>query len=261
MELDELLKGPVSPLEIPLEQPVAAVQGLVASTVSGPADALYVTVPGFDGNRQRWGPCSFLPADALPQRGDHCLVVFDEQETPWVLLTSRLYAAPPSTAGNVLTSRGPGVLPDWEAPTGGGGSGPPGPAGPPGPEGPAGPTGDPGPAGPTGPTGATGATGPAGPTGPQGNPGPTGATGATGPAGPAGPKGDTGATGPTGPSGASTFVTGSGAPGSGAGVDGAVYLDVASLEFWGPKAAGAWPATPFGRLMPLQPTYAQVKQG
>jgi hypothetical protein len=30
---------------------------------------------------------------------------------------------------------------------------------------------------------------------------------------------------------------------------------------WGPKAAGAWPAQPLGRIMPLQATYAQLKAG
>lgn len=45
------------------------------------------------------------------------------------------------------------------------------------------------------------------------------------------------------------------------GVDGALYLDTASLEFWGPKAAGAWPTQPFGRVMPLTPSYAQLKAG
>jgi hypothetical protein len=76
-----------------------------------------------------------------------------------------------------------------------------------------------------------------------------------------GAKGDTGAVGPAGPSGASTFVSGVGAPGAGVGVNGSVYLDTASLEMWGPKAAGAWPGTAFARLMPLTPNYAQVKTG
>lgn len=112
--------------------------------------------------------------------------------------------------------------------------------------------------GPQGPQGATGPQGAAGTQGPIGNPG------SQGPAGQAGAQGATGATGaqgPQGPSGAGTFVSGSGAPTTGVGVDGAIYLDTASLRIWGPKASGAWPATPMARLMPLSPTYAQTKTG
>ena len=136
--------------------------------------------------------------------------------------------------------------------------------GPPGPEGPTGPAGPAGPAGPTGPTGATGPTGPAGatgapgatgPTGPQGVPGATGATGPTGPPGPTGP------TGAQGPSGASTFMSKAGAPVAGDGVDGAVLLDTTTGRMWGPKAAGAWPGTPIGRVVPVTPTYQQIKTG
>jgi hypothetical protein len=58
-----------------------------------------------------------------------------------------------------------------------------------------------------------------------------------------------------------TFVSGTGPPTGAVGADGAVYLDRASLRFWGPKASGAWPGTPFGRLVPLNPTYAQIKAG
>jgi Collagen triple helix repeat (20 copies) len=112
--------------------------------------------------------------------------------------------------------------------------------------------------GPPGPTGPTGPAGPTGPTGPQGPKGDTGATGSAGSTGPQGPKGDTGA---QGPSGASTFLSGTGAPASGTGVDGSIYLDTVTGRMWGPKASGAWPGTSFGRLMPLAPTYAQLKTG
>ena len=56
-----------------------------------------------------------------------------------------------------------------------------------------------------------------------------------------------------GPSGAGTFLSGSGAPTAGVGVDGAIYLDTASGRVWGPKAAGAWPGSAFGRIIPLAP--------
>jgi hypothetical protein len=56
-------------------------------------------------------------------------------------------------------------------------------------------------------------------------------------------------------------VSGTGAPAAGTGVDGSIYLDTATGRMWGPKAAGAWPAVAFGRLLPLAPTYAQIKTG
>jgi Collagen triple helix repeat (20 copies) len=175
------------------------------------------------------------------------------------------------------------------------GSGSGGEPGPQGPKGDPGPTGPAGPSGPTGPKGDTGAQGTAGAQGPKGDPGvqgaqgapgatgsqgPKGDPGATGPAGAdstvagpqgpkgdtgaqgaQGPKGDTGAQGPAGPSGASTFLSGTGAPTAGIGVDGSVYLDLASGRLWGPKAAGAWPAQPIGRVLPTTPTYAQLTAG
>lgn len=139
--------------------------------------------------------------------------------------------------------------------------GPPGPQGPAGATGPAGPQGNPG---ATGPPGATGAQGPKGDTGAQGATGTTGAQGPKGDqgdpgaTGAQGPAGTTGAQGPTGPSGASTFVSGSGAPTAGIGVDGAIYTDTASGKMWGPKAAGAWPAAPFGRLLLPGNTYTDI---
>lgn len=63
------------------------------------------------------------------------------------------------------------------------------------------------------------------------------------------------------PAGPVTFVSGTGPPAAGTGDDGAIYLDTASRRVWGPKAAGAWPAAAFARLMPLAPTYAQLTAG
>ena len=127
--------------------------------------------------------------------------------------------------------------------------------------GPAGPTGPAGPQGATGATGTAGATGPPGPqgdvgaTGAQGVPGPPGTTGAQGPKG---DKGDPGPQGPQGVSGASTFLSGTGAPTAGVGVDGAIYLDTASGKLYGPKASGAWPSSALGRLLLPGNTYADV---
>jgi len=171
----------------PATVPVAVVQGTVAIDVESVDDDVYVTVAAFDGNRQQWGPCEWAPrtADGLPKRGDDCVVLFDERDTPFVVTTRPFAGAGPQ--------------------------GPPGPPGPQGDDGPAGPTGATGPQGAqgvqgppgaTGPKGDTGATGAdstvPGPTGPQGAKGDPGATGATGATGAQGPKGDTGATGPQG---------------------------------------------------------------
>jgi len=140
-----------------------------------------------------------------------------------------------------------------EGPTGA--TGPQGPAGPQGTTGATGPQGPagadstvPGPQGPQGPAGATGSQGPKGDTGAQGPAGATGPQGDTGAQGAQGPKGDTGAQGPAGPSGATTFVSGSGPPTAGVGSDGAMYLDYASGQVYGPKAGGAWPGTSVGTL-------------
>lgn len=105
------------------------------------------------------------------------------------------------------------------------------------------------------PSGGLDLTGLTGAQGPQGVQGTTGATGSQGPQGIQGPIG------PAGPSGASTFVSGSGAPTAGVGLDGAIYLDLASGRLYGPKAAGAWPGTALGRIVPLIPTYAQLASG
>jgi hypothetical protein len=115
-----------------------------------------------------------------------------------------------------------------------------------------GPPGPPGPAGAQGPKGDTGSQGPTGAQGPKGD------TGSQGPTGAQGPKGDTGS---QGPSGASTFMAKAGPPAAGDGVDGTVYLDTSNLRFWGPKAAGAWPSSAFARVVPLNPTYAQLRTG
>lgn len=59
--------------------------GTVANSPATPDDDLYVTIIGFDGGRQQWGPCPWSPSTALPERGDDCLVLFDERQTPWVV--------------------------------------------------------------------------------------------------------------------------------------------------------------------------------
>lgn len=132
MELAEIILGEQRGR---FRAPPPAVAGVVAEYAD---EELFVVVPEFD-PQIRFGPCPFV--GPLPERDDDCLVVFDDERQPWVII--------------------PGIAGSGD----GGGDGEAGPPGPPGPTGPAGP------AGPTGATGATGATGPAGPTGPAGGAG------------------------------------------------------------------------------------------
>jgi hypothetical protein len=195
-----------------------------------PHEMLRVILPAFSTQRYfEVPPEQWSSAGGAPQPGDECLVVFDDEGDAWAIV------------GGTGTSTGT-----------------PGPAGPTGPVGPAGPT---GPAGPQGPQGVPGATGSTGPQGTQGVKGDTGLTGLTGSTGPQGVKGDTGAQGPQGiqgPSGASTFMIKTSNPVAGDGVDGAVLLNTTTLEFWGPKAAGAWPSTAFAKALPMNPTWTDV---
>ena len=104
----------------------------------------------------------------------------------------------------------------------------------------AGPAGPPGPAGPQGPIGLTG---PQGPAGTAGATGPAGAQGATGPAGPQGAPGTDGR----------TILSGATSPSPGDGVDGDFYLHTATSTLFGPKSAGAWPATGMSLTGPAGP--------
>lgn len=59
----------------------------------------------------------------------------------------------------------------------------------------------------------------------------------------AGPPGLPGAAGEPGTPG-SSLITGNGAPTSGVGNNGDLYLDVISGNYYGPKASGLWPTSP-----------------
>ena len=93
-----------------------------------------------------------------------------------------------------------------------------------------------------------GAQGPPGPAGAQGNPGPAGADGAQGPPGAAGANGTNGADGAPGADGAdgvdghTPYLTGTADPTAGDGINGDYWVNVNTWTFFGPKAAGAWPA-------------------
>jgi len=69
-----------------------AVEATVAVVPADPDGDMYVTVEAFDGKRQRWGPVRWIPGSVIPNRGDTCLLVFDEVEQPWAILTDQVLA-------------------------------------------------------------------------------------------------------------------------------------------------------------------------
>lgn len=91
-----------------------------------------------------------------------------------------------------------------------------------------------------GPQGAPGQTGATGPQGPKGDQGTTGSQGAQGPAGQTGATGAQGPQGATGATGqAEKWWNGTGAPSSGLGVVGDMYLDNSNGSVY-EKVAGGW---------------------
>jgi hypothetical protein len=84
--------------------------------------------------------------------------------------------------------------------------------------------------------------------------------------GPQGPTGSTGSTGSTGPAGSNgtngnTVLNGSGAPGSGTGVNGDYYLRSDTTSLYGPKSGGAWPGSPTSLVGPTGSTGASGTNG
>jgi hypothetical protein len=59
-------------------------RGVIAATVNDFSDKVYVTIPTL-GNL-RLGPCRWQSRDGVsfPARGDFCLVIFDNDNEPWV---------------------------------------------------------------------------------------------------------------------------------------------------------------------------------
>ncbi|MFN5386177.1 MAG: hypothetical protein ACK5CO_05065 [Bacteroidota bacterium] len=137
------------------------------------------------------------------------------------------------------------------------GSSIPGPQGPIGPQGPQGNDGAQGAPGPQGPAGATGPQGSIGLTGPAG---PQGATGLTGPQGPQGPAGASGANGTNGIDG-KTVLNGTSNPTALIGNNGDFFINTSTNTIFGPKAAGAWPATGVSLVGPQGATGPAGPQG
>lgn len=84
MSFDELI-----PKSTSIDNSTPAVQawsGKIAENAEDADDRIYVIIPGADGSQHRHGPCSFDPrGEQLPEKGDDCLVVFDEDGDPWIV--------------------------------------------------------------------------------------------------------------------------------------------------------------------------------
>ena len=61
--------------------------GRVVTTAESASDDVYVTIRGADRGRYRHGPCYWTPidGDTYPSAGDPCLVLIDDDETPWIV--------------------------------------------------------------------------------------------------------------------------------------------------------------------------------
>lgn len=63
-------------------------KGRIAEDAAAADDEVTVIVPNYSGEH-RHGPCRFPlsnGAGVLPVRGDDCLVAFDEDEDPWIVV-------------------------------------------------------------------------------------------------------------------------------------------------------------------------------
>ena len=73
--------------DFPPREALATVwRGTIAKAPSGDYGTVEVLIEAFD-NTHRFGPARWGPRDALglPERGDPCIVVFDEQDRPYVI--------------------------------------------------------------------------------------------------------------------------------------------------------------------------------
>lgn len=60
--------------------------GVIAVDAANLSDPLPVILPDFDADIT-WGPCRWQSRDAatLPNKGDTCLVIFDNRREPWIV--------------------------------------------------------------------------------------------------------------------------------------------------------------------------------
>jgi len=60
-------------------------RAIIATPAASANDPVFVTITAFD-NKHRFGPCRWVTKEAiLPSRGDDCLVVFADDQRPYVI--------------------------------------------------------------------------------------------------------------------------------------------------------------------------------
>ena len=108
MSFDELI-----PKSASVDNATPAVQvwaGKIAENAESADDRIYVIIPGADGSQHRHGPCGFDPRGVqLPEKGDDCLIVFDEDGDPWIVSWTPADGTDPPGPGG-----GPAELPTAE---------------------------------------------------------------------------------------------------------------------------------------------------
>lgn len=77
--VDQAIKPPREVLE-------GAWHGRVADTVTSADELAYVLIEDLAAD-VRIGPARWsAPGDTFPNRGDHCLVIFDNNQDPWLIV-------------------------------------------------------------------------------------------------------------------------------------------------------------------------------
>src|SRR4051794_29938640 len=67
--------------------PVKLWDGTILDTATAAGDLLRVALPGADNSRHEHGPCPWMPRrTAMPTTGDRCLVAFDDDGNPWIVV-------------------------------------------------------------------------------------------------------------------------------------------------------------------------------
>lgn len=77
----------------PMRNEASAFSAEVLDDATDVGDEVRVIVPGFDDGAEFHGPCRWAPragddGPVYPTRGDHALVVFDDDRTPWIVAWS-----------------------------------------------------------------------------------------------------------------------------------------------------------------------------
>jgi len=82
MSISNLIKIDTPPNQVETQ----AYAGTILETAESVTDKVTVSIPGIDNGRHAHGPCSWpLRGDTYPTAGDPCLVVIDDQSTPWLI--------------------------------------------------------------------------------------------------------------------------------------------------------------------------------